>query len=105
MTKTFFTVTLNANGTYAFNLVTPDPVTPEPVTPDPPVAEIPPNEPEPLNCSAVTPVPASFEVLQGFTSSEDFVFDEQGNYGHDPLQDIFEAIGAFLAPDDMPSNR
>lgn len=60
--------------------VTPDPVTPEPVTPDPPVAEIPPNEPEPLNCSAVTPVPASFEVLQGFTSSEDFVFDEQGNY-------------------------
>jgi CubicO group peptidase (beta-lactamase class C family) len=32
-------------------------------------------------------------------------FDEQGNYGHDPLQDIFEAIGAFLAPDDMPSNR
>jgi len=32
-------------------------------------------------------------------------FDEQGNYGHDPLQDIFEAIGAFLAPDDMPSSR
>ena len=29
-------------------------------------------------------------------------FDEHGNYGHDALQEIFEAIGGLLAPDDMP---
>ena len=29
-------------------------------------------------------------------------FDEHGNYGHDALQDLFEAIGAYLAPEDMP---
>ena len=57
-----------------------EPVTPNPVTPTPDVEPDPaPSEPA-LDCSAITPVPASFEVLQGFTSSEDFVFDEQGNY-------------------------
>ena len=32
-------------------------------------------------------------------------FDEQGNYGHNALQDLFEAIGAYLAPEDMPPSR
>lgn len=54
------------------------PVTPDP-KPEPSGGE---EEPAPvaLDCSAITPTPASFEVLQGFTSSEDFVFDERGNY-------------------------
>lgn len=57
-----------------------EPVTPNPVAPGP--GSEPPVEPsEPaVDCSAISPVPASFEVLHGFTSSEDFVFDEQGNY-------------------------
>ena len=58
--------------------VTPGPGT-GPSTPvDEPASE--PTPAPPLDCSAITPVPASFEVLQGFTSSEDFVFDELGNY-------------------------
>jgi CubicO group peptidase (beta-lactamase class C family) len=32
-------------------------------------------------------------------------FDEQGNYGHNTLQDLFEAIGTLLAPEDMPASR
>lgn len=66
----------------AITPVTPGPVTPGPVTPGPDTQPDPTETPAPvaLDCSALTPVPASFEVLQGFTSSEDFVFDEQGNY-------------------------
>ena len=56
-----------------------EPVTPGPVTPAPDPDPVEPSEPA-LDCSAASPVPASFEVLHGFTSSEDFVFDEQGNY-------------------------
>ena len=29
-------------------------------------------------------------------------FDDTGNYGHNALQVLFEAIGAYLAPEDMP---
>jgi CubicO group peptidase (beta-lactamase class C family) len=32
-------------------------------------------------------------------------FDDAGNYGHDALQDLFEAIGGYLAPEDMPPSR
>ena len=32
-------------------------------------------------------------------------FDDAGNYGHDALQDLFEAIGGYLAPQDMPSSH
>jgi sugar lactone lactonase YvrE len=67
-----------ASGEGQIEPVTPGPVTPGPTTEPAPV-EPAPVEP-PLDCSALSPVPASFEVLQGFTSSEDFVFDEQGNY-------------------------
>ena len=38
------------------------------------------SESAPVDCSAITPVPASYELLEGFASSEDFVFDELGNY-------------------------
>src|SRR5690606_12670258 len=41
-------------------------------------------EPDPptvaFDCSTVPAAPVSFETLEGFTSSEDFVFDELGNY-------------------------
>ncbi len=39
----------------------------------------PPPEPA-FDCSAVAHGPVAFETLEGFTSSEDFVFDAQGNY-------------------------
>jgi sugar lactone lactonase YvrE len=37
-------------------------------------------EPPVVDCSKLAAAPAQFEVLSGFTSSEDFVFDELGNY-------------------------
>jgi sugar lactone lactonase YvrE len=37
-------------------------------------------EPDPVDCSKLATAPAEFEELPGFTSSEDFVFDELGNY-------------------------
>jgi sugar lactone lactonase YvrE len=46
-------------------------------------------EGEPLDCSALAVAPASFERLSGFTSSEDFAFDAQGNYiGVDELGNV-----------------
>jgi sugar lactone lactonase YvrE len=54
------------------------PVTPVTPVPDTEVSSDP--EPAPLDCSAITPAPASYELLEGFTSSEDFVFDAFGNY-------------------------
>ena len=32
-------------------------------------------------------------------------FAEQGNYGDNALQDLCAAIGALLAPEDMPPGR
>jgi sugar lactone lactonase YvrE len=55
------------------------------VTPPPPV-ELTPDagtsgpEPVALDCSALPEAPLQFESLEGFTSSEDFVFDAEGNY-------------------------
>jgi sugar lactone lactonase YvrE len=57
------------------------PVTPTPLPePGPDVSEEEEPGPAPLECSAITPAPASYELLEGFTSSEDFVFDGLGNY-------------------------
>jgi sugar lactone lactonase YvrE len=40
-----------------------------------------PSEPEvTLDCSGAPAAPVAFDVLQGFSSSEDFAFDELGNY-------------------------
>jgi hypothetical protein len=38
------------------------------------------DQPEPVDCSKLATVPAQFEELRGFTSAEDFAFDELGNY-------------------------
>lgn len=50
-------------------------------TPNPVVPVVPP-EPVPaaFDCSSIPAAPVEFEELSGFTSSEDFVFDEHGNY-------------------------
>jgi sugar lactone lactonase YvrE len=55
-------------------------------TPAAPVdAGVPPEPVVAFDCSTVPEAPVAFEVLEGFTSSEDFVFDELGNYvGVDP---------------------
>lgn len=34
----------------------------------------------PFDCSTVPPIPASFDRIGGFTGSEDFAFDAEGNY-------------------------
>jgi sugar lactone lactonase YvrE len=61
-----------------------DPVavgTPEPLVPvAPPPDGKDPKPPAAFDCSTVPEVPVAFEVLEGFTSSEDFAFDAQGNY-------------------------
>jgi len=49
-----------------------DPVDPDPVDPDPPIVA--------FDCSTVPAAPVTFEELPGFTSAEDFAFDELGNY-------------------------
>jgi hypothetical protein len=65
---------------------TPGPVAP-PDPPPPEADETPdagasPTGPEPvaLDCTALPEAPLEFESLEGFTSSEDFVFDAEGNY-------------------------
>lgn len=45
--------------------------TPEPLAEPPALA---------LRCDALPPAPLTFETLTGFTASEDFAFDAQGNY-------------------------
>jgi sugar lactone lactonase YvrE len=59
-----------------------EPVTPPPRPNDTPDAGATPSEPDPvaLDCSALPSAPLEFESLEGFTSSEDFVFDADGNY-------------------------
>lgn len=52
--------------------------TPNPVVPVGPPPE--PSGPAAFDCSAIPAAPVAFEELQGFTSSEDFAFDELGNY-------------------------
>lgn len=37
-------------------------------------------DPNPVDCSKLSAIPAKFETLEGFTSSEDFAFDALGNY-------------------------
>jgi sugar lactone lactonase YvrE len=37
-------------------------------------------DPTPVDCSKVASAPAKFEILEGFTSAEDFAFDAIGNY-------------------------
>lgn len=64
----------------------PSPEAPSPDTPSPeipPVVDVDPPEPEPpaaFDCSTVPAAPVTFEELEGFASSEDFAFDELGNY-------------------------
>jgi sugar lactone lactonase YvrE len=56
-------------------------VEPLPVPPPPPDAGTTPEPPRvAFDCSTVPAAPVSFETHEGFTSSEDFAFDELGNY-------------------------
>ena len=43
-------------------------------------AGVPPEPVVAFDCSTVPEAPVAFEVLEGFTASEDFAFDELGNY-------------------------
>jgi sugar lactone lactonase YvrE len=56
------------------------PTTLEPAPSEVGVTPAPEQEVVPVDCSRATPAPASYELLEGFSSSEDFVFDEIGNY-------------------------
>jgi sugar lactone lactonase YvrE len=59
-------------------ITTPEPVTPdETPDPDPPMD---PHGPLAIDCSVLPDPPVDYDTLEGFTSSEDFVFDAQGNY-------------------------